>query len=519
MTDPEPQSILYLKFPFVKTALEPETRMKRDRLWKWMGIIFYIVLSSFLLSVNLLYAQPEVRLPIELCQSSLTSEALQACNAYAACLDATIPPVFHGKRLYAGETLAYLSPEGECAAQYEAQMLSQCRQPVCESQTLINMAVVAAAVDYAYERAGTDAFQSTFASVLNAYGDWAYQDAAEMLATLFREYPHRYLAYGMALAYEAAGMSDEALSSYTQALQVQYFTPLVYYSRGWYFLSLNQPDLADRDFYTFSSLTEGVDTLSGLFVPQNALAEAFLTSDPWIIYPVIAYGSSPGGDQILDLLQTSEYQVDFLWLDGDETLAVRHLIENEMLFYQPVPEILFLHCQSDQCSLALSLQQTFPGLNPGGTFIEINFDGAYAEITVTSEGSESGLWDQSVILPMGAADPRPHVPCAQGALPRLKVGDEVYPQSEWNPVTVYAEPSIGSEMVIELTGRDWQTMIITGSFVCGEDGNWWPVLLSDDQHGWVLEATNGYYFLTTSDLRGTRAAIEDILQVPPATDE
>jgi hypothetical protein len=450
--------------------------MRRIRLL----IVLAFGLTSLFATVTPAGAQREPVLPSSLCEASFSEAAAQACANYDLC---------------------HLAPEAywECEAQIVADMLSQCAVPICEPAWLFNLAVIVTAMHYSFDRGGTPMFYDTMTGVLNDYAGENYEAAAAALLDLFVEYEHRYLPYSAALAYEATGMRDEALIQYARAAQVEFFTPLVYYSRGYLHAARIDPQRAAMDFYTFSALITDEDPLAVLTVPEADGDDLLADSETWAQYPLLRYGSGPGGDFVTDRLSEPPHQFDLAWLNDDETLAVRGFLAEQAVYGVPVPEILFFECEAVVCTLDLHFQQTFAGLSAGGDSIDFEFDNDYAQIVVTSNGAESSGIDYALMLPADADDPRPDVPCEGGVYPRLAVGDEVNPQTWWMTIAVYAEPDPDSALLAEYE-RPVPRVEITGDLVCGEGGNWWPVSIADGTIGWVPEAGEYGYQLTTEAL-------------------
>jgi tetratricopeptide (TPR) repeat protein len=462
------------------------------------GVWTVIELGLILLSTGLLSIAPGVHAQQgsvdspQLCTATGMDSFQAACTDYAACILST-----------------GFNPD--CSLQLFHEILAACQESPCKRDILLKLAIIVVAGDHHAERSDSESFEANLIDSLQNIQVQDYQTAAEILLALYDEYQHRYLQYVAGLIYESAGQSDNALKAYANAELTQFYTPLVYYSRGYLYLNLGDMARASRDFYTFSILRNGEPQLAMLSIPPDSTDDVLADSEIWTVFPLASYGSSPGGDSDSYLFDTPAYDVEIVWLDQAETLAVRNLFRVESMWNWPLPQLLFFHCEDNYCFRSLNFQQTFPGLSIGGTFAEIDFDDDYARITWRSVAGEGVTLNYQVMMLAPAEDPRPSVLCEHGVYPRVHEGDTVDTEP-FRYTYLYTEPSMESD-VVALTSPDMFPFVITSDLVCGEEGNWWPVSLPDGTTGWILEAIDDVYQLRASGSSG-RLTIDELLSLP-----
>jgi hypothetical protein len=375
-------------------------------------------------------------------------------------------------------------------------MLSSCAEPICENARLLNLAAVLAVAEHPnrdYQRWIHEAFRG--------YRQQDYEGTADFLMLLFEEFPHSLIAYAAGLSYEQAGMPAEALAHYNLAERTQFYTPLVYYSRGHLYAAQGDTERANRDFSTFSAFQADYPYLAGLSIPEGMESYGLPDSETWTRFPLAEFSHSPGGESAAYIFDEPANTVEIAWLDGGESLAVADLYTpGTKIWGLSLPEVLFFACEDNTCRRALNFHQLCCGLSVDGTYLTITFDDDYTEVMERSIGSESGGVAYAVLLPAPADDPRPTVPCEGSLYPRLQAGLTASAQPHWMPLILYAAPSTDSEVVI--SGENWErtSFTITGDFVCGEGNNWWPVEMPDGTTGWIQEVGNYGYQITSRDL-------------------
>lgn len=433
--------------------------MRISYLYGMLLLLCANIFPQFLVSASIF----DLSLP-HLCAVDLVDGADEACNSFVDCV------------VSLGETQT-------CTRNIFRDMSAWCANLNCEQDALLTVATILAATDYCIERGDVTEIDAQLAQGLEFYKSGDFESAVEPFQLMFGQYGHRLLPYSVALINERAGETDATLENYTVATNIQFYTPLVYYSRGQFYLSQGDEDRASRDFLTFEDMqTAEFDLSQFLLMPEDLPRFALTEGETWTVYRLLNYGINPGGTIYQDLYRTSGRDIQLQWLDNGETLAIDSLITNA-----DYPSILFFDCDDIQCDLSLSLQQTFSGLSAGGNSIELFINNEFIGYVSNGYGDESFGRTYAIIVPASVGDPRPPIPCEQGVHPRLSIGATVFPLPMWSStIPLYAYPDSTSEIIAEVT----QPTII-GALECTEEGNWWLAegILNDQRvEGWVLEA-------------------------------
>lgn len=463
---------------------------KRGDLWIVMVILTFTL--SILAPVQ---AQDIPSISPDLCTALPADGAPEACTALAQCIDERIDSVY------------------VCELKQYQPMLQLCAQPQCEDDVLLSLSIMLVVAEHQLEGAEPVAFQRTLETVLYFYREQDANAAAAALRQLYAEYSHRLLPYAAGLIYENAGYFDEALAEYARTIETEFFTPFVFYSRGYLRAEIGDAVGATQDFYTFSVMQaeESYYDLTPLTVPQMEIRDLMLGSERWMLYPVSTYSFNPGGESASYLFGEPARPIEIMWSEETDNLTI--LDFDPLVFDVSVPQALFFDCEDDVCRRSLAFQQTFPGLNAGGTFLTASFNGEYAEVEQVVWGSEGQSEMYWVMLPQGADDPRPEIPCENGVYPLLQQGDEVFPDPWWWTVTVHASPDPESDVLAEVGDDQSMTLQISGELTCGPGGNWWPVTVDGNIAGWVLDGRDGRYSLVTADWQ-PRRTVAELLALP-----
>lgn len=442
--------------------------------WKYRRVTATILIC-LVFTIGWAHAQEQDFTILEpaLCEAAIVEGAAEACIAYAECL-------VSGVR------------NSECEAQFTEAMLTLCEGEPCEDDVLFNLALVIVAVDHVLDGYPKSGFQN---SLINALANYEVQDNAVVWAVLsraFEDYRHRLLPYAIGLVQARGALIDQALESYDMTEATQFFTPLVYYSRGYLYQTLEDDTRASRDFYTFQVFQAAHPALAALSVPVVEATDVLPGSETWVLYPLATYGSSPGGETERNLFHRPAREIEIAHRDEDGIMALAGIFEPDVFWDQQIPHVLFFSCTDDMCSRPLGLQETYLGLNAGGALIDLTWESDSAWLTITIYGSESLSETRYIVLFPSAPDPRPPVTCAAGGYSRLQNGDSAF--ATFGFIQVHEAADEDSTVLFQ--GRIDSLVTITSDLRCSDDGNWYSARLPDGTTGWVREAVDGAYQLT-----------------------
>lgn len=443
---------------------------------QWCGLL--LLLSTNLLPSPALASDiTELALP-NICAAELVDGTSEACNAFVSCA------------ANAGETES-------CTPDLYQSMLGLCETLACERDALLTISTILVATDYHIEREDTGQVERTLGTALLDYQTGEFYAARDKYSSIFDEYQHRLLPYSMALISENTPDNGSILGNYQRALNVQFDTPLVFYSRAQFYIGFQEPELAMRDLLTFIELqSEDFDLTNYLLMPDNLEPFTFTTNFTRVAYDLVTAIDSPGGVLYYDNGRVPGYEIQYDWFDTVATLAIRGLFQNTDMTFYHYPETVFMGCDPDaNCALDLPLQRTIFGISPGGTRLELRAGNENMELISTFLGGESSSRSYTILLSASEPDPRTPIVCENGVHPLARVGDTVYGSPYLNGnIPIYASPDVNSERLAEAT----QAVVIE-EMICGEDGgNWWQIVgIVDDTQviGWTYEAVDTLYYL------------------------
>jgi hypothetical protein len=427
-------------------------------------------------------AQDEPFIQPELCS------ALPDQNARAACI--FLNECAYGFRYSVGSL-----PRG-CVPYVTHLVLDGCTQPVCGVDTLLSLGAILTTTQ---TRLDGFSYSNVSNSLTDAFRLYAMDRPADGAATLMNlyeeEYPDRHVAYSAALLFQQAGLIEEALDAFSVSIGTEFYTALPFYSRGQLRAELGDAIGAAQDFYTFFEVRarSELTAFEALSVPRVTLDDLMPESERMIQYELMRSSYSPGGEYVSYQFGRPGHAVEISKSEDGHIISAL-----EVMYSRNYPRLLFFECLDGVCQRSLAYQNTsgfLSGYGDDRTTLTINDE--YIEVYKEFFGFESGSDELAILVPEAQPDPRPSVPCEDGAFPLFQIGDGITTTLKvWPVFDVRVAPDVNSAVVPEDSEGRNGYLQIAGDLTCGPGGNWWPVAVDGEMVGWIGD-TEGWEFYST----------------------
>jgi hypothetical protein len=306
------------------------------------------------------------------------------------------------------------------------------------------------------------------------------------------EYPDRHVAYSAALLFQQAGLIEEALDAFSVSIGTEFYTALPFYSRGQLRAELGDAIGAAQDFYTFFEVRarSELTAFEALSVPRVTLDDLMPESERMIQYELMRSSYSPGGEYVSYQFGRPGHAVEISKSEDGHIISAL-----EVMYSRNYPRLLFFECLDGVCQRSLAYQNTsgfLSGYGDDRTTLTINDE--YIEVYKKFFGFESGSDELAILVPEAQPDPRPSVPCEDGAFPLFQIGDGITTTLKvWPVFDVRVAPDVNSAVVPEDSEGRNGYLQIAGDLTCGPGGNWWPVAVDGEMVGWIGD-TEGWEF-------------------------
>lgn len=327
-------------------------------------------------------------------------------------------------------------------------------------------------------------------SALDAFEAGDYAAAQDIYQSIPYEVSfHPLLKLSAGLAAEANGDDAAALALYDESATRGETYPIVFYVRGSLFARWGQSEAAAADFGTFRKY---IASDTELDATAETVAEAYPISDlpfeAWLAYPVLVFGTGPGGDGAGDLTLMPPNPVRMARIEDGARLVVESTT-GFSLFAHGAPHYLLLS-QNDNGVHHTRNVLTNGYQDEGG---DIQFDltsqpatGTESWLVFESRGSAYNL-----LAPEGQPDPRDQLDvfrCEGGAITRLKVGEQGYSLGFRGVPMMDAPAGHATGAVAGDAITESREFTVLQGPECRTDQAWWQVENDfDGAVGWIAE--------------------------------